>query len=155
MAFSVLCDWTEHSDRLIGVDALFFDEADAVCLVGSERRERGPARAAEGIMRAAGRRPIWMREQAGLILPRIVACLVNEATFALEEGVASAETIDRAMRLGARYPRGPIAWGHALGWRRVGAVLDHLFSELHDPRYRMSMTLRRWAREGGPNPAGA
>ncbi|QYJ15037.1 Fatty acid oxidation complex subunit alpha [Rubrobacter xylanophilus DSM 9941] len=57
---------------------------------------------------------------------RIISCVVNEAFFALEEGVASAEDIDRAMQLGANYPKGPFAWARKLGVRQILDTLDSL-----------------------------
>ncbi|ABG04720.1 3-hydroxyacyl-CoA dehydrogenase [Rubrobacter xylanophilus DSM 9941] len=57
---------------------------------------------------------------------RVISCVVNEAFFALEEGVASAGDIDRAMQLGANYPKGPFAWAEELGARQILDTLDSL-----------------------------
>jgi 3-hydroxybutyryl-CoA dehydrogenase len=103
-------------------------------------------RAGEVLMGACGRRAEWIQDGAGLILPRIVAALVNEAAFALMEGTADEPTIDLAMRLGANYPAGPLEWGRRLGWSRVVRVMDHLHAELGEDRYRVAPILRRWAR---------
>jgi 3-hydroxybutyryl-CoA dehydrogenase len=92
--------------------------------------------------------PVWVQDSPGLVLPRIVAMLANEAAFAVQEGVAGAETIDLAMRLGVNYPIGPLAWAQALGHERVLSVLDHLYSEYHEERYRAAPLLRRWVRLG-------
>ena len=81
----------------------------------------------------------------GLVLGRIVAQLVNEAHFALGEGVASAEDIDIAMRLGLNHPRGPFEWRDSIGADRVVSILDALRAELGEERYRVAPTLRRLA----------
>ena len=72
--------------------------------------------------------------------------LVNEASFAVLEGVAEPEMVDTAMRLGVNYPYGPVAWGRAIGFHRVVSILDHLRREYGEERYRASILLRRWAR---------
>jgi 3-hydroxybutyryl-CoA dehydrogenase len=84
----------------------------------------------------------------GLVLTRMVAQLVNEAAFALQEGVADAGAIDRAMLLGLRFPRGPVAWSDHIGLDVVLAVLDGLFDENREERYRAAPTLRRAVARG-------
>jgi len=79
----------------------------------------------------------------GLVLGRIVCQLVNEAHFAVEEGVAAAADVDTALRLGLNHPRGPFEWCEAIGAARVVAVLDALRSELGEERYRAAPSLRR------------
>jgi 3-hydroxybutyryl-CoA dehydrogenase len=82
----------------------------------------------------------------GLVGGRIVAQLVNEACFALGEGVASAADIDLGMELGLNHPRGPLAWGDAVG---PGAVLDTLLAlweEYREERYRPAPALVRAVR---------
>ncbi len=81
-------------------------------------------------------------------LERIVCQLVNEAAFALGRGIGSAEDIDTAMRLGFNWPRGPLAWGDAIGAEGVLSVLDRLRSETGEERYRAAPLLRRRAAEG-------
>ncbi|MQA75563.1 MAG: 3-hydroxyacyl-CoA dehydrogenase [Solirubrobacterales bacterium] len=81
----------------------------------------------------------------GMVLGRIVCQLVNEACFAVGEGVGSREDLDTALRLGFNHPRGPFEWGRAIGPERVLAVLDALAAELGQERYRAAPLLRRWA----------
>ncbi len=83
----------------------------------------------------------------GLVLGRLVCQLVNEAHFALAEGVASAEDIDTALRLGLNHPRGPFEWCEAIGARHVVATLDRLRAELGEERYRVAPALRAKAAE--------
>jgi len=103
---------------------------------------------AEDVWRAIGLEPVWVGDSAGFVLPRIVACLANEAFFALMERTASAEDIDRAMMLGTRYPRGPLAWAELIGLDHVLATLDALAAEQGDDRYRAAPLLRRLVAAG-------
>jgi 3-hydroxybutyryl-CoA dehydrogenase len=78
------------------------------------------------------------------ILGRIGAQIANEACFALGEGVAAAEDIDTAMRLGFNWPLGPLAWGERMGWSRALGSLEEL-RELHGDGYRPASLLRERA----------
>lgn len=106
------------------------------------------AAAAEAVWRAAGLEPVWVGDSAGLVLPRIVACLANEAAFAVQDQTAGAEDVDRAMMLGTRYPRGPLAWADLIGLDHVLATLDALAAEHGEDRYRATPLLRRLAAAG-------
>lgn len=75
-------------------------------------------------------------ERPGLILPRILCQIINEAAFAVGEAVADRDTIDRAMRLGVNYPKGPFEWGAEIGFGQVKAVIDHLYEFYREERYR-------------------
>ena len=88
-----------------------------------------------------------LADAPGLILGRILCQLVNEAYFAVQQGVAAPGDIDTAMRLGFNWPRGPFQWAEAIGPARVLSVLDALRSELGEERYRAAPRLRR---EAGP-----
>jgi 3-hydroxybutyryl-CoA dehydrogenase len=107
------------------------------------------ASAAEEHFRALGKHVEWVGDAPGLVLGRILAQLANEAHFALGAGVASAEDIDTAMRLGFNYPRGPFEWTEAIGAERVLAILDALHRELGEERYRVAPELRRRAAAAG------
>ncbi len=78
----------------------------------------------------------------GLVLGRVVCQLVNEAHFALGEGVASAADIDIALKLGLNHPRGPFEWCEAIGAENVVATLDALHETLGEERYRVAPALR-------------
>jgi 3-hydroxybutyryl-CoA dehydrogenase len=85
----------------------------------------------------------------GLVLGRIVCQLVNEACFAVGEGVGSAEDVDTALRRGFNHPRGPFEWLAEIGPRRVLAALESLRTELGEERYRPAPYLRRLAVDDG------
>ena len=80
---------------------------------------------------------------------RVLATLVNEAASAVADGVAPPEPIDTAMRLGANYPRGPLAWGELIGLSTVVATLDALGADASDRRYDVVAILRSLSERGG------
>lgn len=84
----------------------------------------------------------------GHVSGRIVAMVINEAAFAVMEGVASPEDIDKAMRLGVNYPEGPLRWADTIGAATIVALLDLLWAEYHDERYRVARILRDHAHSG-------
>ena len=95
-----------------------------------------------------------INDHPGMVLPSILFMVCNEAAYALMQGVATAEAIDTAMRLGANYPRGPLAWADLIGLDLVLATLDSLHSELGDDRYRPCPLLRQLVRAGPHRSAG-
>jgi 3-hydroxybutyryl-CoA dehydrogenase len=78
---------------------------------------------------------------------RVISCIVNEAFLSLSEGVATAEDIDRAMKLGANYPKGPFEWADEIGTGRILHTLDSLRTT-HGDAYLAAPLLRRWVQEG-------
>ena len=80
---------------------------------------------------------------------RVLATIVNEAASAVEDGVATPEAIDIAMRLGTNYPSGPLEWGERIGLGRVVHTLDALHDAVPDGRYRVIPLLRQLAERGG------
>lgn len=101
----------------------------------------GPA--GESAFRALGLHTERIRPVPGGVLCRIVCQVINESAFALGEGVGSAQDIDTGMVLGLAHPRGPLAWAREIGVEHVLAVLDALWSEYREERYRTAPALRR------------
>jgi 3-hydroxybutyryl-CoA dehydrogenase len=97
----------------------------------------------EEFWRVSGFDPVLVADGPGLVRARILCCLINEAVGVLMEGVATAEDIDKAMRLGTNYPMGPLAWGDHLGLDTVLGVMTGLQREWGEERYRPSPLLRR------------
>jgi 3-hydroxybutyryl-CoA dehydrogenase len=107
-----------------------------------------PREQAAGVAAALGLHAEWVDDAPGLVLARIVAALVNEACFAVGEGIGTAADVDTGAELGLNHPRGPLAWGAALGWPFVLAVLDGLWAERREERYRPAPLLQRAAWTG-------
>jgi 3-hydroxybutyryl-CoA dehydrogenase len=101
------------------------------------------AEAAEAFFASLGFVCEWVDDAPGLVLGRIVCQLVNEAAFAITEGVGSPEDVDTGLTLGLSHPRGPVEWSEAIGLDHVLAVLDGLWEERREERYRAAPLLRR------------
>jgi 3-hydroxybutyryl-CoA dehydrogenase len=106
------------------------------------------ARAAERFFQTLGKHTTWVGDGPGLVLGRIVCQVINEAAFALGEGVGSRDDIDAGMVHGLNYPRGILAWADAIGLDHVVGVLDALNLEYGEERYRVAPGLRRLALSG-------
>ncbi|MBF9235981.1 3-hydroxyacyl-CoA dehydrogenase [Hymenobacter sp. BT683] len=91
-----------------------------------------------------------VEDRVGLVTPRVICQIINEACFTLQEGTASMQDIDLGMKLGTNYPRGPFAWANAIGVERVYAVLEALWHDTHDERYKVCPLLKRQALRGEP-----
>jgi 3-hydroxybutyryl-CoA dehydrogenase len=104
--------------------------------------------AAERLAGALGLHHEWVADAPALVLRRIVAQLVNEAAFAIGEGVGSPDDVDAGLELGLNHPRGPVAWGRAIGFGDVLATIDGIYDERREDRYRAAPLLRAGALEG-------
>jgi 3-hydroxybutyryl-CoA dehydrogenase len=101
------------------------------------------ASAAESFFSALGMHREWVNDAPGLVLGRLVCQLVNEALFAIGEGVGSAEDVDAGTTLGLNHPRGPVSWGREIGFEHVLATLGGLWDERREERYRPAPLLQR------------
>ena len=106
------------------------------------------AQRAEQFFATLGMHTAWVGDAPGLVLGRIVCQVINESAFALGEGVGSGQDIDTGMVLGLNHPRGPLAWADAIGLDHVLAVLDGLWEEYREERYRPAPALRQHALAG-------
>ena len=106
------------------------------------------ATAAERFFATLGKHTEWVADAPGLVLGRIVCQVINEAAFALGEGVGSAEDIDAGMVHGLNYPRGILAWADEIGLDHVLSVLDALHLERGEERYRTAPLMRRLGLSG-------
>lgn len=118
---------------------------DTVVLASAETTSQAATDKAVYHFQQQGKKVLQIADYPGLLVWRTVAMLVNEALDALQKGVASAEDIDTAMRLGVNYPRGPLAWGASLGWGRVLRLLENLQRHYGEERYRPCSLLRQKA----------
>lgn len=98
---------------------------------------------AEQLLSHFGRTVEWTPDAAGFITARVVASIINEAFFALEEKVSTKEEIDTAMRLGTNYPFGPFEWGKKIGLHNIYSLLAILSGE--KTRYTPSLLLKETA----------
>ncbi|MEW6060827.1 MAG: 3-hydroxyacyl-CoA dehydrogenase family protein [Bacteroidota bacterium] len=89
-----------------------------------------------------------VEDSVGMVMPRILCQIINEALFAVLSDVANPKDIDTAMKLGTNYPHGPIEWGEKIGFRNILAVLDALYRNYGEERYRVAPLLRQMAIAG-------
>ena len=113
------------------------------------------AQAAEAFFTALGLHVEWVGDSPGLVLRRIVCQLVNEAAFAVGEGVGSPEDVDAGLTLGLNHPRGPFGWAEVLSPEKVLETIDALWEERREERYRAAPLLRRAASLGIALPSAA
>ena len=98
---------------------------------------------AQQFFTSLGKEPIIIKDCVGGVLPRVVASLINNAAYALMEGVASAADIDAAMKLGTNYPFGPLEWADKIGLDQVLGILEALCETYGQDRYRPAPVLRQ------------
>ncbi len=129
----------------------FFNPADRMKLVEVISGENTPVETKEAIIgcsKSLGKTPVEVAEGPGFVVNRILIPMINEACFIYQEGLASVEDIDTAMKLGANHPMGPLALGDLIGLDIVLDVMEVLYSETGDPKYRPCTLLKKMVRAG-------
>lgn len=137
------------SRPLIGMH--FFNPADRMKLVEIIAGENTPVDMVEKIREIAvelGKEPVQVNEAAGFVVNRILIPMINEAAFIYMEGVSNISGIDTAMKLGANHPMGPLELGDFIGLDICLAIMDVLYHETGDSKYRACPTLRKMVRGG-------
>ncbi|MBI5418558.1 MAG: 3-hydroxybutyryl-CoA dehydrogenase [Deltaproteobacteria bacterium] len=104
--------------------------------------------AVEGFFRERGCETERVKDFSGLVLRRVLFMIINEAAYALWEGIASREDIDLAMKLGTNYPMGPLEWADSIGLDRIYNGLKGLHEEYGDDRYRPCPLIRKMVAAG-------
>ncbi|MBE6048144.1 MAG: 3-hydroxybutyryl-CoA dehydrogenase [Clostridium sp.] len=140
---------TKRPEKVIGMH--FFNPAPIMKLVEIIRGAATSQETFDAVKElsiAIGKEPVEVAEAPGFVVNRILIPMVNEAIGIYADGVASVEDIDTAMKYGANHPMGPLALGDLIGLDVVLAIMDVLYNETGDPKYRAHTLLRKYVRAG-------
>lgn len=140
---------TKRPEKVIGMH--FFNPVPVMKLVEVISGQKTDAKVKETIINLAkeiGKTPVEVEEAPGFVVNRILIPMINEAIGIYAEGVASKEDIDTAMKLGANHPMGPLELGDLVGLDIVLAIMEVLYSEFADPKYRPHPLLKKMVRAG-------
>ncbi len=129
----------------------FFNPAPVMKLIEVIQGENTPDDMRDKIVaisKEIGKEPVEVKEAPGFVVNRILIPMINEAIGIYAEGVASVEGIDTAMKLGANHPMGPLALGDLVGLDICLAIMNVLYTETGDPKYRPHVLLKKMVRAG-------
>lgn len=140
---------TKRPEKFIGMH--FFNPATVMKLVevirGMHTSDETYSAVFE-LSKEIGKEPVEVQEAPGFVVNRLLIPMINEAVGLLADGVASAEGIDTAMKLGANHPMGPLALADLIGLDVCLAIMDTLYRETQDSKYRAHTLLRKMVRGG-------
>lgn len=129
----------------------FFNPADRMALVEVIAGAQSPEAHVETVKEIAeqlGKTPVELKEAPGFVVNRLLIPMINEAAFVVMEGVTDAASVDSAMKLGANHPMGPLELGDMIGLDVCLAIMDVLYHETCDSKYRACPLLRKMVRGG-------
>ncbi len=140
---------TDRPDRFIGMH--FFNPVPVMALVelirGLQTSDDTQAKV-EAFAKRVGKVPITAKNSPGFAVNRILCPMINEAIFALQEGIATAEEIDAGMKLGCNHPIGPLALADLIGLDTMLSVMEVFYKGFNDPKYRPAPLLKEMVDAG-------
>ena len=149
LSITEIASGSGRPDRVAGMH--FFNPAPVMKLVevirGAQTSDETMA-FVSGTATAVGKEPVTVNEAPGFVVNRLLIPMLNEAVQVLAEGIASAEDIDKAMKLGAGHPMGPLALADMIGNDVNLAIMEQLYEETGDPKYRPHPQLKKMVRAG-------
>lgn len=149
LSITEIASATSRPDKVIGMH--FFNPVPVMKLIeiirGIATSDDTYKKISE-ITEAISKKPVKVEEAPGFVVNRILVPMINEAIAIYAENIASPEDIDQAMKLGANHPIGPLALSDMVGNDIVLAVMEVLYNEFGDPKYRPHILLRKMVRGG-------
>lgn len=143
--------WIQRPRRLVGIGAFpTLLGGNVLEMTASLRTDDASVAAASEFLAGIGKEVSVVQDRVGLVMPRILCTIINEACFALTEQIATPADIDTAMKLGTNYPRGPVEWANSIGIGQVVAVLRALRDATGEERYRLAPLLLQMSVDSGP-----
>jgi len=149
LSITDLASSTSRPDKVIGMH--FFNPVPVMKLVEVITGMATADSVKEDIIKLSqgvGKTPIEVKEAPGFVVNRILVPMINEAVGVLADGIATAADIDEAMKLGANHPIGPLALGDLIGLDVCLAIMEVLYQEFADTKYRPHPLLRKYVRAG-------
>ena len=140
---------TKRQDKVIGMH--FFNPATVMKLVeviNGLNTSKETFDTIYALSQEIGKDPVEVKEGPGFVVNRILIPMINEACIVLEEGLATAEDIDKSMKLGCNHPMGPLALGDLIGLDTCLHIMDVFYAETCDSKYRASRLMRQMVRGG-------
>lgn len=147
LSITEIANSTNRPDKVIGMH--FFNPVPMMKLVEVIKGIATSAETKEAIVemtKSVGKTPVEVEEAPGFVVNRILIPMINEAIGIYAEGIATAEDIDDSMKLGANHPMGPLALGDLVGLDVCLAIMDVLYEEFGDSKYRAHPLLRKMVR---------
>lgn len=139
-----VASWLTHPERLIGFGTFAnFRKCSLIEVAMPLQGDPLYVQQASDIFSLINQDIELVEDEVGFVFPRILSMIVNEAAFALTEQTAEAESIDVAMKKGTNYPMGPLEWAGEIGLDDIYAVLNGLYRELGEERYRPAPLIRK------------
>jgi 3-hydroxybutyryl-CoA dehydrogenase len=149
ISITALAASSTRPERFVGMH--FFNPVPVMQLVeiiSGLQTSDSVAQTVAALARVLGKTPIGVKNSAGFVVNRLLCPMINEAVFALQEGLASAEEIDAGMRLGCNHPIGPLALCDMIGLDVELAVMEVLYQAFNDSKYRPAPLLKEMVAAG-------
>ena len=149
LSVTKLASYVKRPAHFVGMH--FFNPVPLMKLVEVVRGMRtsdSTVAAVRGLAESLGKVPIDVNDSPGFVVNRVLFPMINEAAYALQQGVAKAEAIDECMKLGCNHPLGPLALADLVGLDVVYAILNSLYLEYGEPRYAPCLEIKKRVEAG-------
>lgn len=141
--------WTQYPNRVCGFGTFApLAERHLLEVAPALQTSANTVEQVERLLQSLGKSTAVVEDEVGLVFPRVLSLIINEAVFTVMDGTATPEDIDIAMKKGTNYPYGPLEWADRIGLDEVYAVIRGLYRDLAEERYRVAPLLRKMVLAG-------